>query len=103
MKTKVYYVAIKAFEEWTKNPNPKKAIKMLFRGKHIDKVENYKAVRLIEITMPLDDTAEDDVIYTEDGAYSVTGRAEAKHYDKEEVLDFLNSRKEGYGGEKWPL
>lgn len=90
---KVFYIAIKVYEEWVKNPQAKKAIKMLFKGKRIDGAKNYKGVRLLEVTMPLDDTKEDDIMFYENGGYRVTGRATVKKYDEEKILDFLKEKR----------
>lgn len=82
------YIVIKVFEQWAKDDDAMMAI-MKLTGRVWKNKEDTKNMRLIEVTYPDPQSDDDDIIFRDDGGYTLKGKAEAIHFDGQEINAFI--------------
>ncbi len=86
------YIAI-GFTGWGRDENPTAALKKALAEadeKDLTELGTYRGVRLIEVTLPDNDTDEDDIIFYQDQRYELTGRAKGRHFDGIGIAEYIH-------------
>jgi len=88
MKTR--FVAINVGTgQFGKDDDPTQALRLAYVTGKLNLSKNLELVRLLECQYPVDENEKDDVVFYADGSYTIKGRVIVTHYDKDEIVHFM--------------